>query len=289
MALPPDLTELANTYPLPSNATFKGGITKFLNYTKGLLGATGNAPEARVALGIGNAISNRNLLDNATFRVNQRNQAGTVTLAAGSYGHDRWKAGAAGCTYTFAASGNDFVITITAGSLIQIVEALNVEGGTYSMTWTGTSQGKIGAGAFAASGVSQASVPANANLSVEFGTGTLSKVQLEVGAPTPFERKHLATDTLNCQRYFWQGQPFLGVNFYAAVSGAHFTLSIQWPAEMRAAPTAGTSGSVTASGVTGVAVSGGTKRGANMFMQSNTTGNVNFSIGTLQVFASAEL
>lgn len=52
MALPPALTELADAYPLPSNATFKAGITKLLNYATGLLGSTGNQAEARALLGI---------------------------------------------------------------------------------------------------------------------------------------------------------------------------------------------------------------------------------------------
>src|SRR5690606_30252951 len=36
----------------------------------------------------------KNVLINGCFRVNQRAVAGTVSLAAGEYGHDRWKAGA---------------------------------------------------------------------------------------------------------------------------------------------------------------------------------------------------
>lgn len=50
MATPPLKTELADTYPNPSNATFRTGIGKLYDYVTGLLGATGNASDARAAL-----------------------------------------------------------------------------------------------------------------------------------------------------------------------------------------------------------------------------------------------
>lgn len=239
MALPPDLTELADTYPLPSNATFKAGITKFLNYAKGLLGASGNAAEARVALGIGPVISFRNRARNPNFIVNQRAKAGAVVLAAGVYGHDGWKAGAAGCSYTFAASGNDIVITITAGSLVQPIEGILIEGGDYVMSWFGTAQAKIGAGAFAASGVTASGVTPNANLSIEFGTGTLSRVQIEPGlVPTPYERRPLSFEELLCRRYFQL--IYVGARFLATAPGQATSVQSNLPVLMRATPTIAT-------------------------------------------------
>lgn len=107
--------------------------------------------------------------------------SGTITLAAGSYGHDGWKAGAAGCTYTYAESGGLTTITITAGSLKQIVPGKTLESGTVCLSWSGTAQGKIDSGSYAASGVTGTAM-AGTNLSVEFGTGTLTKVQLNYGS-----------------------------------------------------------------------------------------------------------
>lgn len=52
MASPPAKTELSDTYPNPSNAVLRGGMGKFWDYVTGLLGATGNAAEARAALGV---------------------------------------------------------------------------------------------------------------------------------------------------------------------------------------------------------------------------------------------
>lgn len=52
MAAPPNRTELVDTQPNPSNGVFKGGIGKLYDYVTGLLGATGDAADARNALGI---------------------------------------------------------------------------------------------------------------------------------------------------------------------------------------------------------------------------------------------
>lgn len=144
----------------------------------------------------------RNKIINGNFVINQRVVSGTVVLSAGAYGHDRWKAGASGCTYTFATSANRTTITITAGSLIQIVEGINLQSGTHILSWTGTAQGKIGAGTYGASGVTGAAT-GGANLSIEFSTGTLSNVQLEFGSvSTEFEDRPITVEQSLCERYF---------------------------------------------------------------------------------------
>ena len=150
----------------------------------------------------GGAIGVKNAIINGNFSVNQRAVSGTVNLAAGVYGHDRWKAGASGCTYTFATVNNVTTLTITAGSLIQVIEGNNLFDGTYTLSWTGTAQGKIGAGSYAGTGVTGA-VVGGTDLNIEFNTGTLSLVQFEPGAvATPFERRPYGTELALCQRYF---------------------------------------------------------------------------------------
>lgn len=52
MAAPPLRTEISDVYPLPSDATARLGFGKLWDYVTGLLGATGNTPEARAALGV---------------------------------------------------------------------------------------------------------------------------------------------------------------------------------------------------------------------------------------------
>lgn len=52
MPAPPARTELADAYPLPSNATLRAGLGKLWDYATGLLGSSGNASDARTALGV---------------------------------------------------------------------------------------------------------------------------------------------------------------------------------------------------------------------------------------------
>jgi hypothetical protein len=165
----------------------------------------------------GGAIGVKNAIINGNFAVNQRGVSGTVTLAAGAYGHDRFKAGASGCTYTFATSNNITTLTISSGSLIQVIEGNNLFTGTYTLSWAGTAQGKIGAGSYAGSGVTGAAT-GGTDLNIEFNTGTLSLVQFEQGSvATPFERRPYGTELALCQRYYEAGYSV----FYQGVTNSY--------------------------------------------------------------------
>lgn len=238
MPAPPAKAEISAPYPNPSNATARTGFGKLWDYVTGLLGSTGNAPEARVALGFGPTISRRQRLINSQFVVNQRNAPTTVTLAAGAYGHDRWKAGASGCTYSTTVVGPDLQINITAGSLVQVVEGVNVEGGDYTLSWQGTAQGKIGAGAFGATGLTASAVTAGANLAVEFRTGTVRMPQLEPGLiATPYERRPLDAEVAACQRYYETGNG--QISGYGAGPGIGYSFTLPFKVSKRATPTLG--------------------------------------------------
>ena len=191
-----------------------------------------------VAIGVLNAIINGN------FGINQRGVSGTVTLAAGVYGHDRWKAGASGCTYTFATVDNVTTLTISAGSLIQVIEGLNLQSGTYTLSWTGTAQGKIGAGSYGASGITGTAV-GGTNLNIEFGTGTVSLVQLEKGSTaTPFEFRSIGQELALAQRYYetsWttqvgsNNQTVNSTGWYG-LNGSDGQLFFTWRVNKRTAP-----------------------------------------------------
>lgn len=227
----------------------------------------------------------RNAIINGNFAVNQRAMSGTVVLAAGQYGHDRWKAGASGCTYTFATVENVTTLTISAGSLQQVIEGANLFTDTYVLSWSGTAQGKIGAGAYGASGVTGA-VTGGSNLTVEFGTGTLSLVQLEPGSvATPFERRSLAQEFALCLRYFFTlvGQSVV-VGRSTSVSGG-FCGTQLFPVPMRAAPTI-TWGAVATQGGT----AGTIPTGASVFAWAPSTANGSgFTTGAAFYFAFTDV
>jgi hypothetical protein len=189
----------------------------------------------------------KNAIINGNFGINQRGVSGTVTLSAGDYGHDRWKAGASGCTYTFATSNNVTTIDISAGSLIQVIEGINLESGTYTLSWTGTAQGKIGAGSYGNSGIT-GTATGGTNLDIEFDTGTVSLVQFELGTVvTPFERRPFGTELALCQRYAWKYGGEVS-DKYLAGTGLFFNVDtiycgpIQNPVTMRATPSMTTFG-----------------------------------------------
>lgn len=208
--------------------------------------ATGTV-KVNVALqGVAGGFKNR--LYNPCFRVNQRNVSGTVTLAAGAYGHDRWKAGAGGCTYTFATSGIETTVTITAGTLVQVVEDVNVEGGVYTASWSGSAQARVyqgaASGAYAASGLQTASLAAGTATTIEFNTGTLTRVQLEArGRATDFERRPYAVEMRLCLAYFWASNKSANrgtaVGSFGLIATATNIISgqVAYPVPMRAVPT----------------------------------------------------
>jgi hypothetical protein len=159
-----------------------------------------------------NAMGFKNRLINGQLLINQRAVTGSVVLTAGSYGHDRFKAGASGCSYTFSTTANVTTITISAGSLMQIIEGLNLESGTYVLSWAGTAQGRIGGGTYGTTGTVTGSVVGGTNTTVEFNTGTLSLPQLEKGSTaTSFDYRPYGTEFMLCQRYL---PCFTGVGTY---------------------------------------------------------------------------
>jgi len=152
-----------------------------------------------------NTFAFKNRIIDGGFTINQRGYTSGTSLSSGFYGHDRWKGGASGGTYTFTqgSTGVNTTITITAGSIIQVIEGANLpEGGTYVLSWTGTAQGKNGSGSFGASGIT-GTITAGTNTNIEFNTGTCGNVQLEVGSTaTSFDYRPYGTELALCQRYY---------------------------------------------------------------------------------------
>ena len=172
--------------------------------------------------------------DNGGFAINQRAYVSGAALAAGAFGHDRWKAGAGGATYTFTQSGNPATtITITAGTLQQVVEGVALVGGNYTLSWSGTALGRISSGAYIASPVVTSGVAAGVNTTIEFGTGTLGRVKFEAGTVvTPWQALPAQQELANCQRFYQTGQ--LYAQNVATAAGQQVAHSSLCPVTMRA-------------------------------------------------------
>jgi hypothetical protein len=148
------------------------------------------------------AILGGGLIINSSFAINQEEVTGTVILLAGEYGHDQWRAGAGGCTYTFATSLNITTITISAGTLEQPIDGLNLQSDDYILHWAGTAQGQIDGGGFAVSPVTETLV-GGVDSVVEFGTGTLIIPKLEQGIiETDYIFKTFEQDLMDSLYYF---------------------------------------------------------------------------------------
>jgi len=245
MATPPARTELADTYPNPSNAVFRTGIGKLWDYVTERLGATGSAADARTALGIGNAISFRNLLINANGAINQRTYVtGTATSGANQYTLDRWRVVTSGQNLGFTTAAPDSTMTAPAGGLEQVIEGSNVIGGVYTLSWTGTATATVN-GAAITNGGNTASLTANANVTIRFTGGTVLRPQFELGTvATPFERRLDGLERSLCQRYF----ELCPVNFRTlsgGVAGGTYNITYGYKVTKRSTPTLAPLGPIT--------------------------------------------
>lgn len=181
------------------------------------------------------------------FRVNQREVSGSVVLGVGVYGHDRFRGGSAGCSYTFATSANVTTITISVGTLEQVIEGANIQSGTHVLGWEGTAQGRIDGGSYGALGVT-ATLTGGTNAVIEFndnGTGTISSPRLREGAVDAGVDDRLIGDELDlCLPYFEPitGGITLGIAPAMATSATAILAIIPFSPK-RAAPTITFSGS----------------------------------------------
>lgn len=174
----------------------------------------------------------KNKIINGNFAINQRVYVSGAAVGAGLYGHDRWKMAASGDTYTFSGS----TITIPASkTLAQTIEGANLQTGTYTLSWTGTAQGKIGGGSFGASGIT-GSITGGTDTTITFNTGTLSNVQLEFGSiATAFEQRLIGIEMALCKRYFTVVNVALGGGATPTTTGRTYYNALSW--DMRAIPT----------------------------------------------------
>lgn len=201
----------------------------------------------------------QNLIINGSFRINQRGYGSASSLAAGAFGHDRWKAGGSGGDYSFTQVASGTEITIAAGkSLIQVIEAANVTGGSYTLSWEGTSPAKarVGinsgtpSGTFVDSPIIISGQSADTVMSVEFEDGDVTNVTLTPGVcEQEFASRPIGEELALCQRYFCKtysmsvapgtvtGEGAFMQRGYTGTLGRCFSHRWQFPVEMASAPT----------------------------------------------------
>ena len=198
-----------------------------------------NVPNVTATLAVNSPFAFKNRLIDAGFIINQRAYTSGTSLSSGTYGHDRWKGGAGAGTYTFTQGsvGVPITITITAGTIQQVIEGCNLpEGGTYTLSWTGTATARINSGSYAASPITVTGQTAGANMTIEFATGTVLTPQLEAGAQgTTFDYRAYGIEFQLCQRYYETG----GVSQRNGNrgSGTYQTQDVYYKVQKRTTPT----------------------------------------------------
>lgn len=205
-----------------------------LSVANGGTGAT-TAAAARDNLGIGQSISFRNRLINALGVVNQRAYpSGTATTTANQYTVDRWRVVTLGQNLTYSTTANGSTMTAPAGGLEQVIEGNNIEGGVYTLSWTGTATATVN-GTSITNGGNTPSLSAGTNVTIRFTGGTVYRPQFEFGTViTPFELRPFGYELSMCQRYYEVGVGNQGGVGSVAVGNQY---SIPFKVTKRVAPT----------------------------------------------------
>ncbi len=166
-------------------------------------------------------LARKNLIINGNPLVNQRAYESTiVTTGANQYTLDRWRVVTSGQALTFSTTDNVVTMTLPIGGIEQVIEGLNIQSGTYVISFTAT-----GDTVCTVDGVTKASgdtftlvggTDATVKFSSAGGAGTVKLIQVEAGSvATSFEHRPYGQELALCQRYYWR---YGGVQ-YQAING----------------------------------------------------------------------
>jgi hypothetical protein len=171
----------------------------------------------------------RNLIMNGQGRINQRTYAsGTATVAANQYTLDRWRVVTSGQNLSWTGNAARNVMTAPAGGVEQVIEGLNIVGGTYTINWTGTATCTV-AGTARTKGEAF-TLTAATNATVRFTGGTFTDVQIEAGSiPTAYGWSPYSEELALCQRYYEILQ--------LVTAQTNFAVTSQYRTVKRASPT----------------------------------------------------
>lgn len=198
--------------------------------TLGTLDTTGNqfSPAA-------GAVGMVNLLDNASFLVNQRQwPSGSPTPAPNSYTLDRWRVVTSGQAPSWVDSAGVRTLTAPAGGIEQVIEGARIAADTHVLSWVGSAVATVNGSSVANGGT--VSLAGGTNVTVRFSNGTVALPQLQRGrVPTPFEWRNLAIEMTICQRYAERIR--WGAQFQAFATGEPMGAPIAFGVPKRVTPT----------------------------------------------------
>lgn len=222
-----------------------------------------------------------NLLINALGQINQRGYvSGTPTTSANQYTIDRWKVLVSGQNISWTTTNGVATFTAPAGGFAQVVEAANIQGGNYVLTWTGTATVTVN-GTAVESGTAF-NLPANADAMVVFSNGTFSMPQLERGeSPTRFDWRLNSLEQSLCHRYYQSRDG----SFQFPFSG--YTIEFFWfTTSMRVAPACSIINGGGQAGLSSITINSTTVDGCAV--QFNLSGTGGYAIGMI-IGADAEI
>lgn len=190
----------------------------------------------------------RNLFHNPDFAINQRSFAGG-TLSAGTYGFDRWKAGASAAVISRASTG---IVTLL-GPIVQVIKAPGLAGQAVTISvdtpsaaidvvvsdgGANTATGTIAAGSGRKSVTVTVPSAATGNVTCQLSTSastTFKSAQFETGSTaTQFDLRPLELEALLCQRYYQTGS---GEAWWYGDTAAAKGVMVALSPRMQAAPT----------------------------------------------------
>ncbi|CAG9177770.1 hypothetical protein [Cupriavidus pampae] len=139
----------------------------------------------------------RNLFRNAQWKINQRGYvSGTATTSALQNTYDGWRVVVSGQAVIL----NGDTATAPAGGMEQVVEAADLDAGSYVMTWEGSAVGFVGTTQVVSG--SPFTLNGGGNVNFRFANGFVRRPALSRGTSAlPFEPREFASDLAICKRY----------------------------------------------------------------------------------------
>jgi hypothetical protein len=206
----------------------------------------------------GQLAGHRNRIINSGFQINQNGYtSGVNNLASHQYTlFDRWRTGPNGGGFTFTAQKPVTIVTII-GTVEQVIDGANIEGGTYTLSWSGSGSARItytgGSGtvtsAYLASPFTINGVIAGTDVKIELNNFSIvSKPQFEPGDVATQWEVRLNEQKL-CERYRIVGNfEYAG---YSNIANTPLWFTMYLPTTMRALPsvTATSTGSTNVNGI----------------------------------------